>query len=194
MKFLYARISTSDGSQKIERQLVGKAEYDEVFEDYVSGSTVSRPKLQEMLEKIKEGDVVETDSIDRLARNTMDLLNLVKNITEEKKAVVYFKKENLRFNGSENNPFHSMMLQVMASMAEFERNMIKKRQAEGIAIAKAKGVYNKKRHRGTKLDLTEMQEIQFYLRAKYTVKSICQKFGITRMTLYRYKQQGFLIF
>lgn len=84
MKFLYARVSSNDGSQKIDRQITEIEKYDEVFEDYASGGSTNRPKLQEMLKWVRKGDIVEVHSIDRLARNINDLLQIVKTITEER--------------------------------------------------------------------------------------------------------------
>lgn len=91
-----------------------------------------------MLKWIRKGDVVEVHSIDRLARNINDLLQIVKTITEERHAEIFFIKENLRFTDDTNNPFNKLTLQIIGSIAEFERNMIKMRQKEGIAIAKIK--------------------------------------------------------
>ena len=125
MKFLYARVSSCDGSQKIDRQTTEIEKYDEVFEDYASGGSTNRPKLQEMLKWIRKGDIVEVHSIDRLARNINDLLQIVKTITEERHAEIYFIKENLRFTDDTNNPFNKLTLQIIGSIAEFERNMIK---------------------------------------------------------------------
>lgn len=159
MKFLYARISTNDGSQNIDRQTINKEDYDEVFEDYASGvSTTNRPKLQELLKWVRTGDVIEVQSIDRLARNVNDLLNIIKTIIEERKAEIYFIKENLRFTNDLSNPFNTIMLQMVGSIAEFERNIIRSRQREGIAIAKAKGVYSKERRR--KVSGNRMKELK----------------------------------
>ena len=124
MKFLYARVSSCDGSQKIDRQTTEMEKYDDVFVDYASGGSTNRPKLQEMLKWIRKGDVVEVHSIDRLARNINDLLNIVKTITEERHAEIYFIKENLHFTDDETNPFNNLMLHLLGSIAEFERNMI----------------------------------------------------------------------
>lgn len=191
MKFLYARVSTSDGSQNIDRQIINKDEYDEIFEDYASGSSINRPKLQELLKWVRKGDVIEVHSIDRLARNVNDLLNIVKIITEERKAEIYFIKENLRFSDDNvNNPFSKLTLQVIGSMAEFERNMIRNRQREGIAIAKAKGVYSKERSK--KLSLTKIEAVKKDLENKVKIKDICRKYGISERTFYRYRKNGML--
>lgn len=187
MKFLYARVSSSDGSQKIDRQTTEIEKYDEAFEDYASGGSTNRPKLQEMLKWIRKGDVVEVHSIDRLARNINDLLNIVKTITEERQAEIYFIKENLRFTNDTNNPFNKLTLQIIGSIAEFERNMIKMRQKEGIAIAKQKGVYTKERCK--KLSLPKIEELKKDITDKVKISDICKKYNITKPTFYRYKEQ-----
>lgn len=187
MKFLYARVSSSDGSQKLDRQLIDVSKYNEVFEDYASGGSTNRPKLQEMLKWVRKGDVVEVSSIDRMARNVNDLLQIVKIITEERHAEIYFIKENLRFTDDSDNPFNKLTLQIIGSIAEFEKNMIKMRQKEGIAIAKAKGVYNKERCK--KLSISKQAELKKDIEDKVRVCEILKKYGITKPTYYRYKKQ-----
>lgn len=186
MKFLYARVSSNDGSQHIDRQTTTAEQYDEVFEDYASGSSTNRPKLQEMMKWIRKGDTVEVHSIDRLARNINDLLQIVKNITEERHAEIFFIKENLRFTDDESNPFNNLMLHLLGSIAEFERNMIKMRQKEGILIAKQKGVYSKERCK--KLSLSKIEELKKDISDKVKITDICKKYGITKPTFYRYKE------
>lgn len=132
----YIRVSTSD--QNTERQLDG-LQLDKTFTDKVSGATTDRPKLQDMLDYVREGDVVHVHSIDRLARSLVDLLALVQNLTA-KEVHIQFHKENLLFTG-ETNPTQELMLSIMGSVAQFERAMIRERQREGIAKAKDKGVY-----------------------------------------------------
>lgn len=187
MKFLYARVSSADGSQHIDRQTTEAEKYDEVFIDYASGGSTNRPKLQEMLKWVRKGDVVEVHSIDRLARNINDLLQIVRTITDERHAEIFFIKENLRFTDDENNPFNKLMLHLIGSIAEFERNMIKMRQKEGIAIAKAKGVYSKERCK--KLSLSQIDELKADITNKVRVCEILKKYGITKPTYYRYKEQ-----
>ena len=186
MKFLYARVSSNDGSQHIDRQTTEMKKYDDVFIDYASGGSTNRPKLQEMLKWVRKGDVVEVHSIDRLARNINDLLQIVKIITDERHAEIFFIKENLRFTDDETNPFNKLMLHLLGSIAEFERNMIKMRQKEGIAIAKQRGVYSKERCK--KLSLSKIEELKKDIADKVKISEICKKYGITKPTFYRYKE------
>jgi DNA invertase Pin-like site-specific DNA recombinase len=112
---------------------------DEVFEDQVSGATTERPALQEMLRFVRKGDTIHVHSIDRLARSLKDLLDLVE-LFRSRGVQLHFHKEGLVFT-SEKNHTQELMLSMMGAVAQFERSMIRERQAEGIAKAKAAGVY-----------------------------------------------------
>ncbi|WP_042918200.1 recombinase family protein, partial [Pseudomonas tolaasii] len=127
----YIRVSSTD--QNTARQLEGVA-LDEVFTDKVSAANTDRPELQAMLRHVRKGDVLHVHSIDRLARSLEDLLALVKGLISQGVAVS-FHKEQLHFTG-EANPMQELMLGLLGSVAQFERALIRERQAEGIAKAK----------------------------------------------------------
>lgn len=95
MIFNYKRVSTTD--QNTDRQLLNIS-CDREYIEKVSGKDTNRPQLQAMLSNIRDGDIINVHSMDRLARNTKDLLNLVDNITN-KGAKIVFHKENLTFKG-----------------------------------------------------------------------------------------------
>lgn len=88
-----------------------------------------------MLSYIREGDHIYLHSMDRLARNLKDLLDLLKEITD-KGSTIHFVTQNLVFSKDESNPIAKLMLQVMGAVTEFERSIILERQREGIAAAK----------------------------------------------------------
>lgn len=132
----YIRVSSVD--QNVDRQLDGLT-FTKTFTDKVSGATTERPALQDMIGYVREGDTIHVHSIDRLARSLEDLLKLVKDFTARGVAVK-FHKESLHFTG-EHNAMQELMLSMIGAVAQFERSMIKERQREGIAKAKAKGVY-----------------------------------------------------
>lgn len=132
----YVRVSSVD--QNTERQLDGLT-LDKVYTDKASGKDTDRPQLQAMLEYVREGDCIVVHSIDRLARSLADLLSLVQSLNT-KGVQVQFIKENLLFTG-DDNPTQHLMLSMMGAVAQFERAMIKERQREGIAKAKARGEY-----------------------------------------------------
>lgn len=131
----YKRVSSL--SQNTERQLDGVA-LDEEFEDKVSGKDINRPELQKMMKHARKGDTVIVHSIDRLARNLVDLKTIVSTLTD-KGVTVQFAKEDLKFT-PEKNVMNDLMLSMMGAFAEFERSLINERQREGHAIRKAKGL------------------------------------------------------
>jgi DNA invertase Pin-like site-specific DNA recombinase len=132
----YIRVSSI--SQNSERQLAG-IELDKFFEDTVSGRNLSRPGLKQCFEYLREGDTLYVHSIDRLARNLSDLQCTIENLTS-KGITIKFVKENLEFSPDNLvHPLQKMVFQIMGAFAEFERNLIKERQLEGISVAISKG-------------------------------------------------------
>lgn len=138
-KIGYVRLSTVE--QNTARQLVGIT-LDRVFEEKVSAKNIgNRPVLREMLGFIRDGDDLYVHSMDRLALNLKDLLTLVTTITD-KGVTLHFVKENLTFEAkAKATPFNKLLLDLLGSVAEFERELILERQREGIAQAKARGAY-----------------------------------------------------
>lgn len=135
----YRRVSTVD--QKTDRQLADTGiTFDTTYTDKCSGGSAERPELHRMLEGLRKGDTIHVHSIDRLARNLQDLQELVKEING-KGATLRFHKEQLTFAPDESSAMSKLLLQVMGAFAEFERSIIRERQAEGIAKAKERGVY-----------------------------------------------------
>jgi DNA invertase Pin-like site-specific DNA recombinase len=132
----YIRVSSV--GQNPARQLDG-VEVDRVFTDTVSGKSAARPQLQAMLAYVRDGDTVIVHSMGRLARNLDDLRRLVRELTGRGVAV-QFIKEQLTFT-AEDSPMATLLLSVLGAFAEFERALIRERQLEGIALAKARGAY-----------------------------------------------------
>lgn len=133
----YIRVSTI--GQNSERQLDG-IDLDKVFEEKASAKTKDRPRLNEMLEYIREGDSVIVHDISRLARNIQDLHHLVEEITA-KGATLQFNKEGLTFSGDKKDPMSQLLLSMLGAVYQFEREIMKERQREGIAVAKAQGKF-----------------------------------------------------
>src|SRR4051812_25363204 len=130
----YIRVS-SEG-QNTDRQL-DNVTLDKRFIDKVSGASKDRPELNACLQYIRTGDTLHIHSIDRLARSLRDLQELVDALVQ-RGVTVQFHTERLTFT-NEENPVSTMMLQMLGMIAQFERTLTKKRQREGIDIAKAKG-------------------------------------------------------
>jgi len=174
----YVRVSTVD--QNLDRQLDG-IKLDKIFEDKVSGKSIERPSLNDMLAYVRDGDTVVVHSMDRLARNLDDLRLIVKKLTS-KQIKVKFIKESLEFTG-EDSPMSNLLLSVMGAFAEFERAIIKERQMEGIALAKKKGIY---KGRKPALDKESIQALKQRITQGEKKSDIAKDCGISRETLYKY--------
>ena len=172
----YIRVSTYE--QNGDRQLDGLTT-DRTYTDKASGRDANRPELLALLDYVRDGDTVKVHSMDRLARNLDDLRKIVKTITE-KGARIEFSKENLIFTG-DDSPMATLLLSVMGAFAEFERSLIRERQREGVAIAKAKGLY---RGRKPKLNPEQIKEAKTKIALGVSKARIAREMGITRMTLY----------
>ena len=134
MNIGYIRISTVE--QNIARQevLMQELGVEQIYIDKISGKSMDRPQLQKLLGFVREGDTVIVESISRFARNTRDLL--IERLNSKQVNFVS-KKESL----DTTTPSGKFMLTIFGAVAELEREYILQRQREGIAIAKANGVY-----------------------------------------------------
>ena len=179
MIFNYKRVSTTD--QNTERQLLDIV-CDRAYIEKISGKNTDRPELQAMLLNIRAGDVINVHSMDRLARNTKDLLNLVEEITS-KGAKIVFHKENLTFAADKQDPYQKMMMTMLGAVAELERNLILERQREGIALAKMHGKYKGGQ---PKLGAEQVAEIKELINQRVPITAIAQKYGVSRRTIYNY--------
>jgi len=176
----YKRVSSLE--QNLERQLENVV-LDVEFLEKKSGKDKERPELQNMLKTAWKGDTIMVHSIDRLARNMVDLLNIVKELID-KGAKVTFVKEGLTFTGESDDIFKNLMLKMLGAFAEFERDLSKSRQREGITIAKANGVYAGK---GRKKSITDdmIEEIKRRVEAGEKKTKIASELRISRESIYK---------
>lgn len=174
----YIRVSTIE--QNTARQL-GDIELDKIFTDKCSGGSKKRPALNELLDWVREEDVVHVHSMDRLARNLQDLRSVVFHINS-KGATVRFSKENLEFSGNDS-PMSELLLNLLGSVAQFERALIRERQREGIEAAKKRGAYT-----GRKRALCSASILEVKARKDdgESVASLARRFGVSRKTIYGY--------
>lgn len=178
----YRRVSSVD--QKADRQLDG-IQVDKIFTDKASGKDVDRPALQKALDYVREGDTLVVHSMDRLARNLDDLRRIVRDLTD-RGVRVEFVKEAQTFTG-EDNPMSNLMLSLLGAVAEFERSLIRERQREGIALAKAQGKF---RGGQPKLSPEQAAELVRRTRAGESVAGLAREFGVSRQTVYRYASEA----
>lgn len=175
MRIGYKRVSSIE--QNLDRQDLG--ELDKLFEEKLSGkSAYNRPALQHMISYCREGDEVIVHSIDRLARDLADLQNIIQTLND-KGVAIRFNSENLTFSADTDDAFAKLQLQMMGAFAEFERNIIRKRQAEGIAKAKKRGVY-----KGRKASI-DPAAIRRLVAQGQGATAIATELGISRASVYR---------
>jgi DNA invertase Pin-like site-specific DNA recombinase len=176
----YVRVSSIE--QNTGRQLDG-IEVDRIFIDRASGKNTERPKFQEMLNYVREGDRVIVHSMDRFARSLKDLVTEVDQLVKRGIAI-QFIKENITFT-AQSSPMDNLMLQLMGAFAQFEREIILERQKEGIKLAASQGKYKGRIH---KLKPEQAEELRKAWReGKYSSKmALGQAFGISRQAVYRY--------
>lgn len=132
----YIRVSSEDQSEARQIETMKQYNIDRYFTEKKSGKNTDRPQLQEMLRYIREGDVVYISDFSRLARSTLDLLTLVNDFKDRNITLVSIKEcvDTSTATGR-------LMLQMIGAINEFERANLLERQAEGIALAKKRGVY-----------------------------------------------------
>lgn len=176
----YVRVSSVD--QNDARQLDGMA-LDRVFTDKASGKDTDRPQLKALREVVlREGDHLFVHSMDRLSRSLKDLQAVVEELTGRGVAVT-FVKESMTFSGNDD-PMATLMLQLLGAVSQFERALIKERQREGIAIAKAKGgVY---KGRKPALDAEAAASLRDMAARGIPKTDIAATLGISRASVYEY--------
>lgn len=176
----YVRVSSAD--QNLARQLEAIGPVDRLFQDKVSGgSRANRAGLTECLRYVRTGDTVRVASMDRLARSLIDLQQLVDEI-HTKGASVHFIKEGQTYSAASEDSMSRLMLQILGAFAEFERNLIRERQAEGIRIAKTAGKY---RGRAKLLDADQLDQARELVGQGVPKTRIAARLGVNRSTLYR---------
>jgi DNA invertase Pin-like site-specific DNA recombinase len=180
----YIRVSTTD--QNPGRQLDG-IPLDKKFIEYYTGKSGSvRPQLELLKDYIREDDTLFVHSVDRLARSSRDLLNLI-NFFLSKKVIVVFVGQNLTFNGNDDTPMAKFQLAIMGAFSELEREISLERQREGIARAKLAGKYKGGQ---PKLDADKKEELRHKIQnTRKTKAAIAKELKISRPTLYKYLKE-----
>ena len=171
----YARVSAVD--QNEARQLEALKDVDKLFTEKASGGSRKRPVLDECMAYLRDGDVLVVKSIDRLARSTRDLLAIVDELHEQGVAVEFVDTPALNTNAKEGR----FVMTILAAVAEMERATIRERQAEGIAIAKAKGVYD----RPNKLTDEQIAGARRRIADGVSKTRVAKDLGVCRVTLYK---------
>lgn len=179
MKIGYVRCSTHDQNPARQEAILRESGCERVYTDMLSGKNTERPGLQEMLNFVREGDTVYVESISRLARSTKDFLQIIDQL-KDKKVQFISQKEQI----DTSSPQGKFMLVVFAALAEMERETIRQRQKEGIAIAKTKGKYRGRQP--IRYDILLFEDLlNRWERGEITQTYMCSRLGLSRSTLTR---------
>lgn len=186
MNIMYIRTSTIGQNTDRQEVMAKELHIDKIFTDKMSGKDTNRPAFQEMLNFVREGDTVYSESISRISRNTKDFLETME-LFKTKQVQFISLKENI----DTNTPTGQFLLTVLAAMSELERESILQRQREGIAVARAKGIY--KGRAPMQYDKEKFKSMLFeWSEGKRTASSIMKEFNITGTTFYRWiKEFGY---
>ncbi|WP_273129996.1 recombinase family protein [Bacillus weihaiensis] len=176
-KIAYARVSTQD--QYLDRQLeaLNSYGYDVLIKEKYTGTKRDRKGLNELLDRVQQGDTVIVESISRLGRKTLDILNIVEELDSQGVTFVSLKE-----NMDTSIPTGKAMFQMMCVIAELERNMIAERVKEGLESAKKRG----KKLGRPKMDSDKVSvAMRMYDSGEYTIKEIVKEVDISQGKLYK---------
>lgn len=193
MKARYNRISTAN--QNLERQIAKQNPDEILFNDVVSGSVAfaEREKGKELIRQIEAGAInfVSVSSIDRLGRSLHNIINTLEYFNN--KGVV-LRVDNLGLESivlGKVNPTFNLIISVMANVAQMERETLFERQREGIAIAKAKGVYNGRVKGSTESDtevLAKYRDVVKFLKMGKSLRDVKSRCNVSLGTVQKVKQ------
>lgn len=183
MRVAYIRVSSADQNLDRQRLELDENKIEKWFEEKVSGKDMERPELKRMLEFLREGDTLYISDFSRLARSVVDLLRICDELNRKNVKLVSMK-EKIDTNTNEGR----LMLTVIGAIAEFERAIIRERQAEGIAIAKAKGRYAGRKPMKINQDFFD-ECYRLWRGRKMTLVDLAKRLNISRSTAYRLIKQ-----
>lgn len=198
MKVGYARVSSTD--QNLDRQLVEmkKAGAEKIFQEKLSGKSMTdRLELQKALDFLREKDVLIVESLDRLGRNYDEIVQMVQRLDRKEIGLQVLNMPILNQDMGDPNLqklIRNMIIQILSWTAQNEREESKRKQKQGIAIAKQKGHYKGRPVKYAEdakdpKDRMTYQVIVNKLKREKPIKQIAEETGVTRDTVYRIKKE-----
>ena len=178
MKIGYARVSTSEQDLSGQLAALREAGCERIYSEKRSGANDDRAALKRMLKKVRPGDVVVVVRLDRLARSVRDLLNILERFGQDDVGFVSLREKHIDTTSAGGR----LVLNIMASIAEFERELIQSRMAEGRRRAVKNGVKFGRPH---KLDAFQKREALARLKAGDSQSLIARTYGVDRATISR---------
>ncbi len=178
VKVGYIRVSTYEQNPARQEVLMKELGVEKLFLDKLSGKDTKRPQLQAMLDYVREGDTVVIESLSRLGRSVKDLIEINDALTK-KGVALESKKEKIETLTASGR----LMFNVIAAIAQFEREIMLERQREGIAIAKLEGKYKGRKEIEKPSNWDEV--ISRWKVREITATKAMQELGLKRTTFYK---------
>jgi DNA invertase Pin-like site-specific DNA recombinase len=175
----YARVSTTDQDYGLQVEKLKAYGCEKIFFEKKSGKDIGRPEFQSALEYLRSGDKLVVYKIDRLARSTRDLHNIVHKL-EQKNIGVVFIKEQIDFS----TPAGKLMFTMLGAIAEFERDLINERTKEGRERARAQGKHLGRKGQDTKEIRRALKLFSERTTNGLSVNDISKQTGVPRSTIY----------
>lgn len=182
MRIGYARVSTKEQSFDLQVDALREAGCERIYMEAVSGARAERPELNELLRNIRSGDVLVIWKLDRLGRSLSNLVALTNTLMEKGVGL-----QSLRDPVDTTTPHGRLTFNLFASLAEFERDLIRERTQAGLDAARARG-RNGGRPKGIspQAETTAMAVETLYREGKLSTLEIANKLHISKSTLYAY--------
>ena len=173
----YARVSSVGQSLEVQQDKLNEYGCTKTYREKRSGTTANRPQLKQCLDYVRDGDVLVITKLDRLARSTLDLHKIVEQLNSKN---VGFKVLDQSIDTTTKEG--RLMFSILASIAEFETELRKERQLDGIAKAKENGV-----HFGRKAKLTDdqIEEMQSKRADGVLIKELMSEYKLSKASIYR---------
>lgn len=182
MKIGYARVSTQDQNLEMQLDALGKAGCEKVFQEKASGIKSDRPQLAAMQQILREGDVIYIYKLDRLGRSLKHLLEMTSDFEKRGIGLVSIN-DHIDTTTAQGR----LIFNIFASLAEFERDLIRERTRSGLEAARARGRKGGRRRGLSKeAEKTAMLAQTLYNERKLGVNEISADLKISKMTLYKY--------
>jgi DNA invertase Pin-like site-specific DNA recombinase len=182
MKIGYARVSTRDQNLELQLDALHKAGCETIYQEKVSGASVSRPELERLLTQLRTGDTVYIYKLDRLGRSLRHLLKVVGDLQQMGVGLVSLT-DAINTTSAQGR----LVFNLFASLAEFERELIRERTHAGLASARARGrVGGRQRGLSEEAERTAIIAETLYREQQLGVNEIAQRLHISKITLYKY--------
>lgn len=182
MKIGYARVSTRDQKADLQVDALKAAGCERIYQDVASGAKTARPALDELLGQLRAGDVLVIWKLDRMGRSLKHLVELVGSLVERKVGLL-----SLNDPIDTTNAQGRFVFNLFASLAEFERELIRERTSAGLTAARARGrVGGRPKGLSPQAEATALAAETLYRERKLSVAAIAQKLHVSKSTLYSY--------